>query len=50
MKDEILKIDEKKQNYKSLSKTECKIFEGMVTNKNYVIKPVEKGGAIVIWD
>ena len=48
--EEILKIDETGQNYPNLTKAEREAQQDLVYDKNIVIKPADKGRAIVIWD
>ena len=46
----ILKIDETGQNYPNLTKTERDALQDLIYDKNIVLKPADKGSAIVIWD
>ena len=50
LEEEILKIDEAGQNYPNLTKAECEALQDLMYDKNIVIKPADKGSAIVIWD
>ena len=48
--EEILKIDETGHNYPNLTKAEREALQDLMCDKNIVIKPSDKGSAIVIWD
>ena len=50
LEEEILKIDEAGQNYPNLTNAEREALQDLVYDKNIVIKPADKGSAIVIWD
>ena len=50
LEEEILKIDETGQNYPSLTKVEREALQDFMYDKSIVIKPADKGSAIVIWD
>ena len=50
LEEEILKIDETGQNYPNLTKAEREALQDLMYDKNIVIKPADKGSAIVIWD
>ena len=45
--EEILKIDKVRQNYPNLTKAEREVLQDLIFDK--VIKPADKGSAIVIW-
>ena len=48
--EEILKIDEAAKNYPTLTKVGHQAFQDLMYDKNIVIKPADKGSAIVILD
>ena len=50
LEEEILKIDETGQNYPNLTKVEREALQDLMYDKNIVIKPADKGSAIVIWE
>ena len=50
LEEEILKIDETGQNYPNLTKVEREGLHDLMYDKNFVIKPADKGSAIVLWD
>ena len=50
LEEEILKIDEAGQNYPNLTNAEREALQDLMYDKNIVIKPADKGSAIVIWD
>ena len=50
LEEEILKINGTGQNYPHLSKVEREALQDLMYDKNFVIKPADKGSAIVIWD
>ena len=50
LEEEIIKINEAHQNYPNLTKAECEALQDLMYDKNIVIKPADKGSAIVIWD
>ena len=50
LEEEIIKINEARQNYPNLTKAECEALQDLMYDKNIVIKPADKGSAIVIWD
>ena len=50
IEEEILKINEEGKNYPNLSKEEREALKKLIENKNIIIKPADKGSAIVIWD
>ena len=50
LEEEILKIDKTGQNYPNLTKAEREALQDLMYDKNIVIKPADKGSAIVIWD
>ena len=47
---EILKIDKTGENYHNLTKVEREALQDLMYDKNIVIKPADKGSAIVICD
>ena len=48
--EEILKIDEAAKNYPTLTKVGHQASQDLMYDKNIVIKPADKGSAIVILD
>ena len=50
LEEEIIKIDEKGHNYPNLSKNERDALDNLVKDSNIIIKPADKGNAIVVWD
>ena len=50
IEEEILKINEEAKNYPNLSKEERQALKKLIEDKNIIIKPADKGSAIVIWD
>ena len=48
--EEILKINEQGKNYPNLSKEERQALKELIDDKDIIIKPADKGSAIVIWD
>ena len=49
MEDELLKINENGKNYPNLCKEEHSALQDLMKDKNIIIKPADKGSAIVIW-
>ena len=49
LEEEILKIDEAGKNYPNLTKAEREALQDLMYDKNIVIKPADKGSAIVTW-
>ena len=50
LEEEILEIHEAGQDYPNLTKAEREALQGLMYDKYIVIKPADKGSAIVIWD
>ena len=50
LEEKILKIDEAGQNYPNVTKAEREALQDLMYDKNIIIKPADKGSAIVIWD
>ena len=50
IKNELLKINEDGKNYPNLYKEERSALQDLMKDKNIIIKPADKGSAIVIWD
>ena len=50
IENELLKINEDGKNYPNLSKEERSALQDLMKDENIIIKPADKGSAIVIWD
>ena len=50
LEEEIIKIDEKGHNYPNLNKNERDALDNLVKDSNIIIKPADKGSAVVVWD
>ena len=50
IEDEILKIDKSGKNYPNLTKDEREALETLMRDENIIIKPADKGSAVVVWD
>ena len=50
LEDETPSIDEKGHNYPNLSKVEREALKDLMKHSSVVIKPADKGSAIIVWD
>ena len=50
LEEEILKIDGTGQNYPNLTEAKREALQDLMYDKSIVIKPADKGSAVVIWD
>ena len=50
LEEEILKIIEAGQNYPNLTEAKRESLQDLIYDKSIVIKPADKGSAVVIWD
>ena len=50
LEDELLQIEERGKNFSNLTSEEREALKALVNDDQIVIKPADKGSAIVIWD